>query len=318
MTNRNKSKIVKIFDFKVYFYKRLWQFKTIKNMKRNSKITIFLSALVLIIWISFLFIEQDKTFSKDNDIITNKNIENKISTNKNTEKEIITIKELSSEKEKTTEKTQEIKEKETIIETNNNTKNIIKPEIIPSEYDIQNVSFFSQAPYWNWNQPYQDACEEASLLIWQYYIKWIKKTRDEYNKDLLAMVELEMEMLWYFESTTIMEMKQIINRRDPSITARIIEHPTIRDLEREISKNNMVIAPLYGKWLKNPHYALWGPEYHFLVIKWYTQDSFITHDVWTLHWANRNYNKNLIMENIHDRNRIDVQKWAARVLILEK
>jgi len=61
------------------------------------------------------------------------------------------------------------------------------------------------------------------------------------------MVELEMEMLGYFESTTIMEMKQIINRRDPSISARIIEHPTIHDLEREISQNNVVVAPFYGK-----------------------------------------------------------------------
>jgi hypothetical protein len=55
--------------------------------------------------------------------------------------------------------------------------------------------FFSQAPYGNRNQPYQDACEEASLLIGYYYLKNFNKTKAEYNIDLLAMVQLEMEML---------------------------------------------------------------------------------------------------------------------------
>ncbi len=285
-------------------------------MKRNSQITIILTWLVLIVRIVFVFIEQNKTFSKN----AENNIKESVQTKQSNWKETIKNKqiEIKEIKEKDTQEKILRKPEEETKTPKEIKKEISKPEIIPKEYNIQNMDFFSQSPYWNRNQPYQDACEEASLLIWQYYIKWIKKTKEEYNKDLLAMVELEMEMLGYFESTTIMEMKQIINRRDPSISARIIEHPTIHDLEREISQNNVVVAPFYGKWLWNPHYALWGPEYHFLVIKWYTTDSFITHDVWTMHWANRHYNKNLIMENIHDRNRIDVRKWAARVLILEK
>lgn len=279
-------------------------------MKKKSKITIFLSALILITWISFLFIEQKKTFSKES-ITTKQPQELQQDIIKNTTR-------IKNKKKSNIEIPEEVKIEETTIENNTEKKIKEKVEIIPSEYDMTNVAFFSQAPYGNRNQPYQDACEEASLLIWQYYLNWATKTKDEYNKDLLAMVELEMEMLWYFESTTIMEMKQIINRRDPSIKASIIEHPSIRDLEREISKNNMAIVPLYGKGLKNPHYALWGPEYHFLVIKGYTTDSFITHDVWTLHWSNRHYNKDLIMKNIHDRNRTDVRKWAPRILILQK
>jgi hypothetical protein len=61
---------------------------------------------------------------------------------------------------------------------------------------------------------------------------------------------------------------------------------------------------------------LWWPDYHFLVIKWYTKDHFITHDVWTLKWENWHYDKALVMENIHDRNRIDVRRWAPRVLVM--
>jgi hypothetical protein len=44
-----------------------------------------------------------------------------------------------------------------------------------------------------------------------------------------------------------MEMKQIINTRDKSIKTKIIEHPTIRDLEIEISQNHVVVAPFHGK-----------------------------------------------------------------------
>jgi hypothetical protein len=61
------------------------------------------------------------------------------------------------------------------------------------------------------------------------------------------MVELEMQLLGYFKSTTIMETKQVINKRDPTINARIIENPSINDLEKEISQNHIIIAPLYGK-----------------------------------------------------------------------
>jgi len=294
-------------------------------MKINSQITIWILATILIFWISFLFIEQ---WSKENNhekiqitSIQEKQIKPQ---DEQTKKDILQkeaketkIKKEQQEREELTKKLEQ--EAQKIAEQNRQKQlETSKPIIIPQKYDIQNMQFFSQAPYWNWNQPYQDACEEASLLIWYYYIKWLNKNKSEYNKDLLKMVQLEMDILWYFESTTIVEMKQIINTRDPNIKAKIIEHPSIRDIEKEISKNNAVIAPFYGKWINNPHYALWWPEYHFMVIKWYDKYNFITHDVWTIKWANREYSKSLIMKNMHDRNRINVQKWAPRILVLEK
>lgn len=284
---------------------------------------------ILIFWISFLFIEQNKTFSNSttqtNNTTANHQPEVKITTTNPVTKwnnDTVQIKHETIKKEST-------KNSDTTKANYSIFNNIIKPDttktesqttpvIIPTKYNIQNMEFFSQAPYGNWNEPYQDACEEASLLIWYYYIKWLNKSKTEYNKDLLDMVDLEKKTLWYFESTTITEMKQIINIRDPTIKAKIIEHPTIRDIEKEISQNNAVIAPFYGKWINNPHYSLEGPEYHFMVIKWYDQTNFITHDVWTSKWKNREYTKSTIMDNIHDRNRIDVQKWAARILILSK
>ena len=295
-------------------------------MKINSQITIWILATILIFWISFLFIEQwnkKNESEKTQTIITQEKQIEKDILQKETEKtEETKIKKEKQKKKELTKKLEQEAQKiltknvpDSILEVN---KNVTKPTIIPQKYDIQNMQFFSQAPYWNWNQPYQDACEEASLLIWYYYIKWLNKNKSEYNKDLLKMVQLEMDILWYFESTTIMEMKQIINTRDPNIKAKIIEHPTVRDIEKEISQNNAVIAPFYGKGINNPHYALWWPEYHFMVIKWYDKDNFITHDVWTIRWSNRHYNKKLIMENLHDRNRIDVTKWAPRILILEQ
>lgn len=303
-------------------------------MKSNSQITIWILAAILIFWISFLFIEQQNQtdISQDNTKITTTKaiIHNPISENNKKIEEEIKKQQALEEKIKQEELKKQLEAEAQKIAEQKNTENVsysildwdnrvvTNPIIIPDEHDIQNIDFFSQAPYGNRNQPYQDTCEEASLLIWYYYLKNLHKTKAEYNTDLLAMVELEMQMLWYFESTTIMEMKQIINRRDPSIKAKIIEHPTIRDIEREISQNNIVIAPFYGKWLKNPHYALGGPEYHFMVIKWYNQTNFITHDVWTLRWENREYTKSTIMDNIHDRNRTDVRMWAARILILKK
>jgi glutaredoxin len=44
-----------------------------------------------------------------------------------------------------------------------------------------------------------------------------------------------------------METKQLINKRDPSIQTKIIENPSINELEKEISQNHIIISPLYGK-----------------------------------------------------------------------
>jgi len=278
----------------------------------KNKIGVFIGIIAISLRIFFLFSKENNNVSKiqkHNNTIINNNIEElKVSEIEDTPYNVLNTDIKENEKLEENNKIQYTETKNTIIEE--------KTVVTPIEYDIQNIAFFSQAPLWIRDQPYQDACEEASLLIWQYYLKDKTKTKKEYNKDLLVMVELEMQLLGYFKSTTIMETKQVINKRDPTINARIIENPSINDLEKEISQNHIIIAPLYGKWLWNPHYALWWPDYHFLVIKWYTRDQFITHDVWTLKWENRYYDKSLIMNNIHDRNRTDVRKWAPRVLVI--
>lgn len=280
----------------------------------KNKISIFITIIALILWIFFLFSKESDTLSKFKKV-NSREINIIQETNDSENIKIIEVKDETeySNNLNTNIETQEEYKNNYVEQTETKKEKTI---IAPSEYDIPNVTFFSQAPLWIRDQPYQDACEEASLLIGQYYLKNITKTKNEYNKDLLAMVELEMQMLWYFKSTTIMETKQLINKRDPSINTKIIENPSINDLEKEISQNHIIVSPIYGKGLKNPYYALWWPNYHFLVIKWYTKNEFITHDVWTLRWENRHYDKSLIMENIHDRNRTDVRKWAPRVLVM--
>ncbi|MBI5754394.1 hypothetical protein HZA40_04595 [Candidatus Peregrinibacteria bacterium] len=49
-----------------------------------------------------------------------------------------------------------------------------------------NVSFSSQAPYSNWGMPYQEACEEAALMIVQTYLNNEELNPAAADKKILA------------------------------------------------------------------------------------------------------------------------------------
>ncbi len=163
-----------------------------------------------------------------------------------------------------------------------------------------NVPFYSQAPYGDWGMPYQEACEEASLLLAWYYVNGRTPSIDEFEADELAMVDWEIEYFGQYEHTDISQTAEIASVYLGFDNWEILENPTIDDLKRELSEGNPIVAPFAGRYLGNPYFTGLGPVYHMLVIKGYDEDEFITNDVGTRHGSNFVYKYDTLMNALHD------------------
>lgn len=201
--------------------------------------------------------------------------------------------------------------------------------ILPKEKEID-VKFYSQFPLdittWiKYNEPYQNFCEESSLLNWYYHIILKEPTLKEYNKDLLKLKELEDLLFeWWYKHTSLEDtLKLLIAFQDnQKVFWKIVENPTIQIIKENINKWNLIIVPLYWKWLSNNLFRNWWPIYHNLIIKGYTEKNFITNEVWVSKWDWFMYKQSELMENIHNYDKKlypdNFTEWKKEILILYK
>ncbi len=206
--------------------------------------------------------------------------------------------------------------KNLILKAHSYTSEFKKELDIVESIDLK-VDFYPQSPFGKWWPIFNDTCEEASLLLALNYIRNKSMSREAFRDELLDIVSWQKNRFWYFENTTVKETSIILKEYYDFSDFLIIDNPSIDDIKMHINNNSIVIAPLYGKYL-NPHFVSWGPTYHFVVIKWYTPNSFITHDVWTKYWADYSYDIEELYSRIHDYNSWDIKNWDKKIIVLKR
>ncbi|QQR55347.1 C39 family peptidase [Candidatus Peregrinibacteria bacterium] len=193
-------------------------------------------------------------------------------------------------------------------------------EIDPTQTDAtapQKLSialpFYSQAPFGNWDYPWQEACEEASIaLVANLYLEknWSKEA---FNEELLRLVDWEMDRFGAYEHTTVAQTVQMIEE-NYGLKTVVHENPTFEDLQSSIASGHLIVAPFAGKQLNNPNFTNGGPVYHMLVIKGYdaTKNQVVTHDVGTRNGEDYVYTWSVIQSALHDWHNTDIEQGAAR------
>jgi hypothetical protein len=172
-----------------------------------------------------------------------------------------------------------------------------EPVVFPTELNLK-MTFYPQAPFGNWDYPWQEACEEASsLLIANTYFgrNW---TREEFNEQLLELVEWEKETFGHYEHTDVAETVKMLDHL--GLKSVVHPDPSFEDIQKAINRRNFIIMPVAGKILANPFYSNGGPTYHMLVVKGYKENSIITNDVGTRHGEDFVYGWNKFQQSIHD------------------
>lgn len=215
------------------------------------------------------------------------------------------------------------------VTSTNNTSAIESPEepretstdsqvIVPKQLTLA-VPFTSQAPEKKWDQPWQDACEEAAALMIDAYYKKYKLSVMFARDEIIKMVAWEEGQGW--ERSIEVEKIQIIFEQylglAPKKKVRLIENPTVEQLKRLIAQGKPIYAVADGKVLPNPHFRSGGPEYHALIIKGYNETEFITNDPGTQFGEGLKYQYEDVMMSLRDWNGGDVKDGRRVVLVIE-
>jgi predicted small lipoprotein YifL len=173
-------------------------------------------------------------------------------------------------------------------------------EELPNEVNLD-VPFFSQAPTGDWGEPYQESCEEASVLLAYYFVTGQTPTAEEFEEDLLAIVDWEVDRFGQYEHTTVEQTAEIADQHLNYRSYEIVSDPSAEDIKGYLAAGYPVVAPFAGRYLGNPYFTGEGPVYHMLVIRGYdAKGRFITNDVGTRHGESFVYSEQTIMTALHD------------------
>jgi len=188
---------------------------------------------------------------------------------------------------------------------------------LPSSVNLA-VPFLSQAPKQNWDMPYQEACEEASMIMVDAFERGrtVKYQPDEGDQAILSLVSFETDTLRFGPDLTASQTVQTFEGYFKNRSGIVKANPTVDDVKRALANGYPVILPFYGKVLGNPNFRNGGPEYHMLVVKGYLADGrWITNDPGTRLGADYLYAQDVMMNAIRDWNGGDVPN-GGRVMIV--
>jgi hypothetical protein len=194
---------------------------------------------------------------------------------------------------------------------------LAKNGVLPEEMNLD-VPFTSQAPYQNWDMPYQEACEEASLIMVDgfYHDLSGRIPPADAKKQIDALVAFENSVLGYYKDTTAVETAEIAEKYFKYKDTRVLPVTSAEDIKRAVANGYPVILPASGKALNNPNFRNGGPPFHMLVVRGYTKDRFITNDPGTRKGENYTYSYEVLLNAIHDWNDGNVTAGKSVMLII--
>lgn len=194
--------------------------------------------------------------------------------------------------------------------TENKNANTTTP--IPKKLNLA-IPFTSQAPDANWDLPYQEACEEASMLMVHAYFSKQKISPETADKNILDIITFEKKILGYYEDTTAVETARVVEEKwgyDANV-----EDISAEKIKEALAENKVVLVPAAGRLLHNPHFTRQGPLYHMLVIRGYTDhQTFLTNDPGTKYGEGYEYAESTILKAAHDWNGGDVENGEQRMI----
>jgi hypothetical protein len=161
------------------------------------------------------------------------------------------------------------------------------------------VVFASQAPLGDWALPYQEACEEASLILVSKYFNGETLTPEIMDYEILKLIKWEEARPNYATDMNAEEVAEIA-REYFNLKVNVVTEVTVDRIKRELAAGHLIVAPFAGRMLGNPNFKGAGPLYHMLVIRGYDENNFFTNDVGTRKGDNYKYNQQVLLNAIHD------------------
>lgn len=177
------------------------------------------------------------------------------------------------------------------------------PTASPLQMVLYDVPFTAQAPTANWNDSlYQNACEEASILMAGRYLSRKGITSQQALVEIKALANRADALFGSHLDESAFDTATLARDALPNAAVELIKDATIQDIVHSLVAGKVVLVPLNGKILKNPNYKPPGPVRHMLVVKGYDPNTqeFITNDPGTRRGEGYRYSQDLLLAAMHD------------------
>jgi len=182
----------------------------------------------------------------------------------------------------------------------NKNERSVELEASPPDQLNLKAAFYPQAPFADWDYPWQEACEEAAVLLAANEYFEYNWSREEFKNEILELVEWEMDQFGDYEHTSVDQTAKILGNY-LGLETIIRENPTLDDVKEVLADGHFIIMTLAGKELGNPFFTNGGPVYHAVLVKGYKKDGrVIVHDVGTRNGENYVYSWSVMENALHD------------------
>ncbi len=182
------------------------------------------------------------------------------------------------------------------------------------------VPFTSQSPFGNWAEPYQDFCEEASVVMVAHWV---------WNVPLSpAIADREMKIIKQFETLAFQRSKDNSAEDVATILKTLYGIKNVltkevmnkQELVVELKQGKIIIVPAAGRMLKNPYFTPPGPFYHMLVVRGHDPitNEFIVNDPGTKRGNGLRYHATVLFNAMHDLNNGDVMNGKKMMIVVRK
>ncbi len=167
-----------------------------------------------------------------------------------------------------------------------------------SAFDLK-PAFASQAPTGDWDEPYQNACEEAAAIIAAHYFLEQPLDAAIMDQEIKKLVAWEVAKFGYYEDTPLSQIKIILNDYF-QVQAEILNKPTTDQIKQALYRGHLILVPASGRRLDQPNFTAPGPIYHALIIRGWQREQFITNDPGTRKGDGFKYDYENLLQAIYD------------------
>jgi hypothetical protein len=178
------------------------------------------------------------------------------------------------------------------------------PDEQVAEQVLLDVAFTSQAPLGQWqDDKYQNACEEASVLMaWHWIQKDDTLTPQEATDVIADMVSFQRDRYGFFIDSSARDTARFFRdyyaHQGVSVTGEV----STDSIRRELSRGNLIIVPANGQLLGNPNFTPPGPARHMVVIIGHddARGVFVTNDPGTRNGEGYEYDYDVLLSAVRD------------------
>ena len=124
---------------------------------------------------------------------------------------------------------------------------------VPSSALLE-IALIPQAPFGNWNPPFDEACEEASLRMAYTYVRNDPLTLREAEAEIIAMTDWQQQN-GYAVDVSVSELSRIA-REHYGLEATVYtgDDVTKSFIKNMVASGSPVIVPVAGQMLGNPYF----------------------------------------------------------------